>query len=90
DSEYLLGYNFYSSTTALASGFTAIGSTTEETAEEESGNGGFGGGGFGGNAADVSVQGIVYSDAVDLFMDGEAELTEGRHITEEDAAANVV
>ena len=80
DSKYVKGYNYYSTTSALAKDFTAVGS--EETAESEA-QGGFGGGGRM-MAGDVSVEGIVFSDSTSSFMNGDASIVEGRHLTEED------
>ncbi|MFI8686910.1 ABC transporter permease [Rossellomorea sp. NPDC077527] len=79
-SDYVKGYNYYSTTSALAKDFTAVGSDdTTETDEQ----GGFGGGGRM-MAGDVSVEGIVFSDSASSFLNGDASIVEGRHLTEDD------
>ncbi|WGG47030.1 ABC transporter permease [Rossellomorea sp. DA94] len=84
DSTYVKGYNYYSSTSALAKDFTAVGS---EEATETSDQGGPGGGRM--MAGDVSVEGIVFSDSTSSFMNGDASIVEGRHLTEEDLNKDV-
>ncbi|MEL3971134.1 ABC transporter permease [Rossellomorea oryzaecorticis] len=85
------GYNFYSSTTALAATFEPIEST--EDAEEtttESTNEAPGQGRMGGMAqGDLSIQGVTYTDSSTEFMDGTSALVDGEHITEEDTGKNV-
>ncbi|MGR3763378.1 ABC transporter permease [Rossellomorea sp. NS-SX7] len=84
DSSYVKGYNYYSSTSALASGFTPIGSDESDDDQEQSN--GFPGGRM---AGDVSIQGVLYSDSADSFLNGDATLIDGRHLTEEDANKQV-
>ncbi|MCA1056537.1 ABC transporter permease [Rossellomorea aquimaris] len=79
DSNYVKGYNYYSSTTAFANGFNAIGSEVTESSSDQ--GQGFGGGRM---AGDVSIQGVSYTDASESFMNGQATLLEGRHLTAED------
>ncbi len=78
DSSYVKGYNYYSTTSALAKDFTSVGSeeTTEGTEQE--------GGGGRMMAGDVSVEGILFSDSTSSFLNGDASIVEGRHLTEED------
>ncbi|WP_078548857.1 ABC transporter permease [Litchfieldia alkalitelluris] len=86
-------YNYYSSTYALADNFEPIeNETTEEesTTENESTQEGSGGGGRMANMnADVTIQGLAFSDSYTDFTDGISTLIQGRHITEEDLDANV-
>ncbi|WP_298789033.1 ABC transporter permease [uncultured Marinococcus sp.] len=84
--EQVRGYNYLTSTLAEAADFDAVeeSSDTSESAEEGAG---FGGGGM--MQGDVSLQGVLYSDAVDDFMNGDASLVEGRHITKEDQGSQV-
>ena len=79
-STYVKGYNYYSSTSALAKDFTAVGSE-EATASSEQGD--FAGGGRM-MAGDVSVEGILFSDSSSSFLTGDASIVEGRHLTEDD------
>ncbi|WP_201715353.1 ABC transporter permease [Rossellomorea arthrocnemi] len=76
----LKGYNYYSTTSALAKDFTAVGSDDTTKSNEQ---GGFGGGGRM-MAGDVSVEGIVFSDSTSSFLNGDASIVEGRHLNEED------
>lgn len=90
--EHMKGYNFYSTTTALASDFEPIESST--TVDFAAGNnnvpdmpGGEQKGGM--SQGDVSIEGVAYTDSVSDFMDGVASLVDGRHITTDDLDSNV-
>ncbi|MEW9050612.1 MAG: ABC transporter permease [Neobacillus sp.] len=90
--EQIKGYNFYSSTTGLASDFSPIESetateeeeTTTETTEAPERRGG------GMAQGDVSIQGVAYTDSVQEFLDATSTIVEGRHITTDDVGTNVV
>jgi putative ABC transport system permease protein len=87
------GYNFYSSTTALAATFDPIESTedAEDTTDESTdrkeapGQGRMGGMAQG----DLSIQGVTFTDSATEFMDGTSALVDGEHITEEDTGKSV-
>ncbi|MCE4051500.1 MULTISPECIES: ABC transporter permease [Bacillaceae] len=83
------GYNFYSSTTGLASSFDPIeNSTSTETEEEtETGEGVVRMGG--GMQGDVSLQGVTFTDSYTDFMDSTSEIIDGEHLTDEDVGKNV-
>ncbi|MEA3318399.1 MAG: ABC transporter permease [Bacillota bacterium] len=92
ESEYVEGYNFYSTTSALAADFMAIGAEEEEesTIEEGQAQGSTMPGRMGGGMnADLDVQGVLYSDAATSFMDGQSEIVEGEHLTADDAGKMV-
>jgi putative ABC transport system permease protein len=86
------GYNFYSSTNALAEDFDPIESesteteTTEDDASPPAPPGGENQARFN---ADVSIQGVVFTDSVTDFMEETSIFVEGRHLTEEDLDTNV-
>ncbi|MBX9975824.1 ABC transporter permease [Cytobacillus firmus] len=90
--DQIKGYNFYSSTTGLASGFEPIESesaasdTSDESSEGQEPGRGMPGGMMQG---DVSLQGVAFTDSVAEFMDGTSELVEGTGITEEHIGKNV-
>ena len=84
DSKYVKGYNYYSTTSALAKDFTAVGS---DDTTDSSDQGGFGGARM--MAGDVSVEGIVFSDSTSSFVNGDASIVEGRHLTKEDVNKDV-
>ncbi|WP_404469429.1 ABC transporter permease [Sutcliffiella horikoshii] len=91
-SDYVEGYNFYSTTSAMAADFTAIGAEEEEdsTTEEDQGQGSMMPGRMGGGMnADLDVQGVLYSDAATSFMDGQSEMVVGEHLTADDAGKMV-
>jgi putative ABC transport system permease protein len=87
------GYNFYSSTTALATTFEPIESAeeaVESTDESTNSNVTQGQGRFGGMAqGDISIQGVTYTDSTTEFMDRTSALVDGEHINEEDIGKNV-
>jgi putative ABC transport system permease protein len=88
------GYNFYSSTTALATTFEPIESAEEEAVESTDGSADSnvqqGQGRFGGMAqGDITIQGVTYTDSTTEFMDSTSTLVEGEHINEEDIGENV-
>ncbi|TWT01950.1 ABC transporter permease [Planomicrobium sp. CPCC 101079] len=90
------GYNLLSSSTATADDFEPIEnesteSVVRQTDEDasEMPEGGMGGGGGGFADADVTLQGVLYTDAASAFLNEEAVLTEGRHLTEADAGQSV-
>ncbi len=90
--DQIKGYNFFSSTTGLASDFDPIESENTETSTTV-GNMGMGPGGNMpdmGQQGDISIQGLVFSDAATEFMEGSATLIEGEHITDKDIGQNVV
>ncbi|MFS0864040.1 ABC transporter permease [Fredinandcohnia sp. 179-A 10B2 NHS] len=81
------GYNFYSSANALAKDFDSIESdTTEEAAPSPAPPGGERQAMF---DADVSIQGVTFTDSVTDFMEETSTLVEGRHLTEKDLDTNV-
>ncbi|MBD8067701.1 ABC transporter permease [Bacillus sp. PS06] len=85
-------YNFFSSTNALATDFDPIENETSEASTEEASNETNGPGGNrmpGGFNADVSIQGVAFTDSVDDFLNETSLLIEGRHLTEDDANQNV-
>jgi putative ABC transport system permease protein len=92
DYEQIKGYNFYSSTTGLASDFEPIESdssaseTSEDSSESERPGRGMPGGMMQG---DVSLQGVAFTDSVAEFMEGTAAIVEGSGITEENIGKNV-
>ncbi|QNG60287.1 ABC transporter permease [Bacillus sp. PAMC26568] len=83
------GYNFLSSTFGTASDFEPIENETTETAESEEGapGGRMGGGPMA--AADVTLQGVMFTDSAASFLNSESTLVEGRHLTDEDLEKNV-
>jgi putative ABC transport system permease protein len=85
--EDVKGYNFYSSTTGIASDFEPIEEETEETAENEESPMGQGRGGFA--MGDISLEGVLFTDSIREFIDGESTMVGGRHLTEDDVNQNV-
>lgn len=84
----LSGYNFTSRTQAAASSFDPI----ETSSSASSSNSNPMGGKMPDNGmsdADVTLQGVVFTDATSDFMDGNAEMTEGTHISDEHIGKNV-
>ncbi|KEZ48724.1 ABC transporter permease [Metabacillus indicus] len=81
------GYNLLSSTFAAASSFEPIENESSDTAEENQGRGGMVGGGM--ISADVTLQGVMFTDSVQAFLNSESVLTEGRHLTDADIDKNV-
>lgn len=79
------GYNFMTSTFGNAIDFEPIesGSATEENSSESNQGGPGRMGGM--MLADISVEGVLFSDSVQAFLDGDSTILEGRHLTEEDA-----
>ncbi|MGD6832923.1 ABC transporter permease [Sutcliffiella halmapala] len=79
------GYNFTSSTFGNALDFEPIesGSATEEDSTESNQGGPGRMGGM--MLMDLSVEGVLFSDSVQAFLDGDSTILEGRHLTEEDA-----
>ena len=91
--DQIKGYNFYSSTTAVASNFEPITNEETEVIEESTdtsseGNGGKMGGGKA--QGDINLQGVSFTDSTAEFLDGTATIVEGEHLTEEDNGNNVV
>ncbi len=88
--DQIKGYNFYSTTTGLASSFDPIENSTSTTTEEETetteGAGRMGGGMAQG---DVSLQGVTFTDSYTDFMDSTSEIVDGEHLTDEDIGKNV-
>ncbi|MBD3107380.1 ABC transporter permease [Bacillus sp. AGMB 02131] len=85
--EHIKGYNFYSTTTALASDFEPIESSTTVDFVAGNNNGPDMPGGM--SQGDVSIEGVSYTDSVSDFMDSVASLVDGRHITIDDLDSNV-
>ncbi|WNF39082.1 ABC transporter permease [Bacillaceae bacterium IKA-2] len=86
----VIGYNFFASATGIAIGFEPIEDESseevddaEESIKEE--NTGRGGSPMG----DISLEGVVFSDAAQEFMDAVSTIVEGRHLTEEDINQNL-
>ena len=91
DYSHVTGYNFYVSTNGLAKDFEPIGNEEEEDTETEGTTAERAPKGMpGGMQADVSIQGVAYTDSVSDFMDGTSSIVEGRHLTEEDLDQNVI
>ncbi|MGM9927452.1 MAG: ABC transporter permease [Bacillus sp. (in: firmicutes)] len=92
--DHLKGYNFFSSTTGLASDFDPIESTSSfaaaNTTDENAPDMPDGEAkGRGMSQGDVSISGVAYTDAVEEFMDETSTLIDGRHITTDDLGSNV-
>lgn len=90
--EQIKGYNFYSSTTAIASNFEPIINEDTETIENSTDSAAEGAGGRmpgGKSQGDISLQGVSFTDSTAEFMDGTASIIDGEHITEEDHGKNV-
>ncbi|MDX8362074.1 ABC transporter permease [Cytobacillus sp. IB215316] len=84
------GYNYYSSASGLAEDFEPIVSETIDEEETNTGQGGFNNpGNMRGVQADISVQGVLFTDSVETFLNDEASIVEGRHLTEEDIGEDV-
>ncbi|KUP07860.1 macrolide ABC transporter permease [Bacillus coahuilensis p1.1.43] len=76
-SDLLKGYNFFSTTSALALNFEPV---AEEIEESETTSADARPSGM---SADVSIEGVEFTDSVDVFTDGTAELIEGSHLSED-------
>ena len=88
--EHVKGYNFFSSTAGIAEDFDPI--ENEETEDTETSDNPMNNKmvARGPVMGDVSIQGVLYSDSVQEFMDSQSKLIEGRHLTDEDENKNVV
>lgn len=87
---HVSGYNYISSSVALANGFTPI--TTEEEEESTTQNNNikvFAGPGGQKMNADVTLSGVVYTDLLDTFNDGTEKILSGRALTEGDINKSV-
>ncbi len=79
------GYNYYSSTLVVAENFDPIETESTSTTNETNQNGP----GFGGDRspsmmdADISLQGVAFTDTTSEFIDGDAEMVEGTHLSED-------
>lgn len=85
--DHVKGYNIYSATTGVASNFSPIevesgGEETTATTNPMIVN-------KLGTMGDISLQGVLFSDSVQEFLDEDSSLVEGRHLTENDLDANV-
>ncbi|WP_121610714.1 ABC transporter permease [Mesobacillus foraminis] len=88
--DQIKGYNFYSSTTGLASDFTPIENAETETTEDTSTESEAPAGRMGGMAqGDVSLQGVTFTDSATEFMDSTSTIVDGEHLTDEDIGKNV-
>lgn len=86
-SPYVKSYNFLSSTTAIANDFEPIQNETEdEQSETENMSQGRNLPQF---SADITLQGVSFTEITSSFSDGTSTLVEGRHITEDDINQNV-
>lgn len=85
--EDVKGYNFYSSTTGIASDFEPIEEESEEIVENAESPMGQGRGGF--SMGDISLEGVLFTDSIQEFIDGESSMVEGRHLTEDDVNQEV-
>ncbi|QFK72740.1 ABC transporter permease [Pradoshia sp. D12] len=87
------GYNYYSTTFGVAGNFDPIETESTSTTNETNKNGqgpGFGGGGSPSMAdADISLQGVAFTDTTSEFMDGDAEMVEGTHLSDDHLNKNV-
>jgi putative ABC transport system permease protein len=90
----LKAFNFYSSSNAIAENFEPIAaedgedSTGSDSSQAQGGRMPV----MEGNRmfeADVSVQGVLFTDSVQEFMDETDSIVEGRHLTEDDTGTNV-
>jgi putative ABC transport system permease protein len=96
--EYVAAYNYTNTSFAMANDFIAVEFEDEDTENPDGGNNSFnpGGGrgqipGMGGLAsADVSLQGVLYSELMTEFSEGNSWLIEGRHLGMDDVGQNVV
>ena len=84
----LSGYNFTSSTQAVASNFDPIETSSNDTSSDSNPMGGRMPD-MGMADADVTLQGVVFTDATTDFMDRNAEMVEGTHISDEHIGENV-
>ncbi|EUJ51626.1 ABC transporter permease [Paenilisteria rocourtiae] len=92
--DHVAGYNLYSNTQALASGFEPIASSSDTSQSDESSTEQ----GPGGNdsnrpqmvQADLSVSGILDSETATKFKAGTDKLVSGKAITASDVGKNVV
>lgn len=90
-SEYVEGYLAQSSTSLLASNFTAVGSSDDEESTSENTNSDMpqmGQGGKMGNMGDVTLTGVSNLEQTSSFRDGNITMVEGDMITE-DTTSNV-
>jgi putative ABC transport system permease protein len=88
--EHIKGYNFYANATAIAANFAPIESeesedTSTSTAEDKGGQMEMMPGKMMG---DVSMQGVMFTDAVSEFREEQSTLVEGRHLSNMDAGQN--
>ncbi|OCA84793.1 ABC transporter permease [Bacillus sp. FJAT-27986] len=87
------GYNYYSTTFGVAGNFDPIETESTSTTNETNKNGqgpGFGGGISPSMAdADISLQGVAFTDTTSEFMDGDAEMVEGTHLSDDHLNKNV-
>ena len=82
------GYNFLSSTFGTAADFEPIENESADGAEtEEAAPGRMGGGAMA--AADLTLQGVMFTDSVQAFLNSESAIVEGRHLTDEDLEKKV-
>lgn len=83
----VIGYNFYTSATGIASDFEPI---EDETSDGEEGSLNESIAGRGGSPmGDISLEGVVFTDAVQEFMDSVSTIVKGRHLTESDINQNL-
>lgn len=89
----IVDYNYIVNATGMAEGFEPVVTDGEEQQDEPvSNNQGQRAGGFGGGnilIPDVSVIGIVSTELLDAFSNGEAILTQGSHISVDNDVENV-
>lgn len=88
-SDQLKGYNFYSSTTALATNFEPIESETSITSDENTNAPEREMPGRGMSQGDISLQGVIFTDSTSEFIDNMSSIIEGRHLTDADIDQNV-
>lgn len=88
------GYNFYSQTLGTAGDFdpieTEVSDTTNGQNEQPGGmpdGEGMKGGGM--VDADVSLQGVLFTDAASEFVDGDAEMVKGTHLSDQHVGKKV-
>jgi putative ABC transport system permease protein len=88
--QQIKGYNFFSSTTVLATSFLPIENAEEATEENSDSSVTQGQGSLRGMAqGDISIQGVTFTDSITEFMDNTSTLVEGEHISEEDIGKDV-
>jgi len=85
--DHVKGYNFLSTSTGTADGFEPI--EFEDSDNENNASTNPMVANKMGNLGDVTLQGVLFSDAIQEFIDSDSKIVDGRHLTEEDINSNV-